>query len=203
MKKLILLLLLAGFGTGAFAQKEKLQKNQPLTWLGLDFAHLHFIGSAAQWKDAGEINNEKLSGTYFQAWNDLVQQEPDKYDLKKATGFQEITMAPDVAGIFRGNRSTNFFTDDPTAFQHLSEADIQGIIKKYNFGGRTGTGLVFIVEGMDKGREAASIWVAFVDMGSKSLLAAKNYVSKAGGFGFRNYWAGAVYKTLKAMKGDF
>lgn len=204
MRKSLLLLLLSALGLAAFGQKSKLDKTRPLTWLGIDYSQLRFIGTATQYKDAGEISNEKLSGTYFKAWNDLVLNEPDKYDLKKATGFKQVEMAPGVTEAVNDNsRNTDFFTEDPGQFQHLSEADIQNLVRQYDYGSRSGTGLAFIVAGMDKGREAASIWVAFVDMDSKNLLAAKNYVSKAGGFGFRNYWAGAIHKTLKEMKGDF
>lgn len=204
MKKYLLFAMLLLAAAGAFAQKTKMDKSQSLTWLGVDYSQLRFIGTAAQWKDAGDISNEKLSGTYFKAWNDLVVNEPDKYNIKKATGFSEVVLAPEVAeAVNNKNRKANYFTEDGNLFQRLTEADIQKQVKQYNYGSRSGTGLVFIVEGMDKGREAASVWVAFVDMKTKQLLAAKQYNSKAGGFGFRNYWAAVIKSTLKNMKGDF
>lgn len=204
MKNFLLLLLLAFSGTPVMAQQGKLDKKQTLTWLGIDFSQLKFIGNAAQWKDAGAIDDEKLSGTYFQSWNNLVTDEPDKFDLKKATGFSAVEMAPEVAtAVNQKSRKKKFLTEDGSSFEHLTEASIQKQVSQYSFGKRSGTGLVFIVAAMDKGREAANIWVVYVDMKTKKVLAAKNYTSKAGGFGFRNYWAGAIKNTLKSMKKDF
>jgi hypothetical protein len=59
------------------------------------------------------------------------------------------------------------------------------------------------VEGMDKGREQASMWVAFIDMDNHALLATKHYITRASGMGFRNYWAGTFHRLFKDMRGDF
>lgn len=202
-KSMLLLALLAATLTG-FAQSARLDKNQTLTWLGLDFTHLKFIGNAAQWKDAGDISNTELRSKYFPGWNDLVVNERERYDLAKATNFAEVVYKADVANSANSAASkVNYFTDDAGDFQKLDEVAVRKMVGQYNFKGATGTGLLFIVEGMDKGREVASIWVTFVDMGRKQVLATRRYLGKSGGFGFRNYWAKSILNVLKDMKGEF
>lgn len=205
MKKSLLLLALMVFSLAGFAQKgQRMDKDQNLTWLGLDFTHLKFIGTAAQWKDAGDISNAELRNKYFPGWNDLVANERDRYDIAKASGFADVTYKPEVANSANSTGSkTNYFTDDAGDFQMMTEMDVRKVVGQYNYKGATGTGLIFIVEGMDKGRDAASMWVTFVDIGNKQVLATRRYVGKSGGIGFRNYWAKAILNVLKDMKGDF
>lgn len=204
MKKLSFFFMAVMIAATAFAQSGKLNKSQTLTWLGIDYSQLRFIGDASQYGSAGEISNDNLRNKYFQAWNDLVIQEPNKYDVGKATGFGHIETATDVAEAINGkNTSANYFSDNSNDFGRLTANDISGMVKKYDYKGNKGTGLIFVVDGMDKIRKAASVWVVFVDMDNKSVLSTKHYVSSAGGFGFRNYWASAISKTMKDMKGDF
>jgi hypothetical protein len=95
------------------------------------------------------------------------------------------------------------FSENIGDFQLLTEADVQSMIKKYNFKGKTGIGFLLIAEGMSKGREEASYWVTFVDMKSKTVLLTKRILGKAGGIGFRNYWVNTVKNVMKSIKKDF
>ena len=64
--------------------------------------------------------------------------------------------------------------------------------------------MLFVIDGMSKSKEEASGWVTFVDMKSKKVLLTEYKTGKAGGFGFRNYWAKSFQNILKAaekMKG--
>jgi hypothetical protein len=47
------------------------------------------------------------------------------------------------------------------------------------------------------------MWVTFVDMKSKTVLLTKHMEGKAGGFGFRNYWAKSFLNVLKSIKEDW
>lgn len=98
--------------------------------------------------------------------------------------------------------SKAIFSDDPSDYKRLDEQKIDGVIRGYDFMGKSGVGLLFIIEGMSKGKEEACAWVTLVDMKSKKVLQTQRVCGKAGGFGFRNYWAKAFFNILKDMRSE-
>ena len=62
MKKLTLLIaaIVFAFNVNAQTKEDITNGNTELTWLGLDFSQVHFIGAATQWKDAGEISDDEM-----------------------------------------------------------------------------------------------------------------------------------------------
>ena len=76
------------------------------------------------------------------------------------------------------------------------EADVDRFWK----GGGVGIGLVFIVETFSKPNEEGSIYVTFVNMGSKETLFSERLAAEPKGFGMRNFWAGCVYGVLTKMQ---
>jgi hypothetical protein len=177
--------------------------NTSITWLGLDFTQVKFIGSASQWKDAGEITNSELRDKYFPAWNDLFVNEKERYKVADAVNRTEVDYAIDITEKANNAIKNGFFEDDGNLYQTLTEEKVAGLVKKYDFKGRKGIGLMFFVEGMSKGKEEASMWVTFVDMGSKKVMLTKRIEGKAGGFGFRNYWAKSFNNGLKEIKSNW
>ncbi len=206
MKRLILSIIAVTFCAFTWAQSKEdvFNSGTEVTWLGLDFTQLKFIGDAAQWKDAGEITNNGMRDKYFPGWNDLFVKEQKKYDVAKAIDRGEVKYALSVTEKANNSlKKPDFFTDDANAYSHLSEQKIEGLVKKYDFQGNKGIGLLFFVESMSKGKEEAAMWVTFVDMNKKSVLFTKRLTEKSGGFGFRNYWAKTFYNALKEMGDDF
>lgn len=70
MKRMLLSLLILVFSVPVFAQASKqdiLNPDVTITWLGVDFSQLKFIGLAAQWKEAGEISDSELKDKYFRS----------------------------------------------------------------------------------------------------------------------------------------
>jgi len=69
MKKLLFFVCCLLLATTSFAQKKPdlFDANQTVTWLGLDFSQMKFIGEATQWKDAGEITNSQLRDKFVPA----------------------------------------------------------------------------------------------------------------------------------------
>ena len=80
---------------------------------------------------------------------------------------------------------------------------IASMVKQYDYKGKKGLGMMFVVEGMHKEAKKASMWVVFVNMDTKTLLLAKQVEGAAGGFGFRNYWAKSFYNGLKEVENNF
>ena len=206
MKKLYILTLMFVAGITVFAQDKSdiFKSSTSVTWLGLDFSQVKFIGTATQWKDAGDVTNTDMKNKYFPSWNDLFVTEKTKYNVADAVHRMEVQYATDVTDRMNEKITDgDFFTDDNMSYQLLTEDKISSLVKKYNFDRKKGIGLVFFVEGMSKNREQASMWATFVDMGSKKVLLTHRITGKAGGFGFRNYWAKAFFNGLKQLKSDY
>ena len=168
-----------------------------ITWLGMDFTQAKFIGSATQFKDAGEITNAEFRDKYIPGWNQLFINEQKKYDVAKVVHRTDIKYAMDVTEKTNNGIKGDFFSNDPNEYERLDAEKVAGLVKKYNFQGKTGIGLIFFIEGMSKGKDQASAWVAYVDMKGKKVLLSKHITGKSGGFGFKNYWAKAFYNILK------
>lgn len=191
------LLLLATFAAPAQKEADIIRSDKPITWLGIDFTQARFIGSANQFKDAGEVTDDQVRDKYIPAWNELFINEQKKYDVAKYVHRESVGYALDVTTKANNKVGSSFFSQDPGDYSRLKESDITAAVKKYDFMGKKGIGLVFFVEGMSKGKEEASAWITFVDMGAKSVLKTYRVTGKAGGFGFRNYWAKAFLNILK------
>lgn len=102
------------------------------------------------------------------------------------------------------NRSARtYITDNKSEYQLLTADSVSRFIAGYNFGRNKGIGLIFFVEGMDKPKREASVWVTLVDMSTKKVLMTERMTGKAGGAGFRNFWAGAFSNILRSMEKDF
>ena len=171
-----------------------------ITWLGIDFTQAKFIGSATQFKDAGEISSSEFRDKFIPGWNQLFINEQKKYDVAKAVKRAEVKYAMDVTEKANNSIKGNFFTDDVNEYKKLDEAKIANLVKNYDFQGKSGIGLIFFIDGMSKKKEEASGWITFVDMNSKKVLLTEYKTGSAGGFGFRNYWAKSFYNMLKATE---
>lgn len=205
MRKVLLFLLVVVLQSTVIAQTQSdiFDSKTDLTWLGLDFTQVHFIGSAAQWQDAGAITSTDLRDKYFVAWNEIFVDEKAKYDVSKATERPIIKYAIDVTASANSKSDKDYFVDDPGSFRHLTKDGIATLVKKYDYKGKKGLGMMFVVEGMHKEAKKALMWVVFINMDSKKMLLAKHIEGKAGGFGFRNYWAKSFYNVLKEVEEDF
>lgn len=197
---MLLTALIIGVVAQAQLTKADIFGSKEITWLGLDFTQVYFIGEAAQWQDVGEITNDQLRDKYFVAWNDLFINEQQKYDVAGAVGRSEVSYAINITEKTNNKITRDFFTSDGNNYQLLDEQKVQKLVSKYNFQGKTGIGMMFFVEGMSKGKAEASMWVTFVDMKAKKVLLTERLEEKATGFGFRNYWAKPFYLALKDMK---
>lgn len=213
MKKIILSLCSLVIATGLFAQTKSdiFDASNPVTFIGLDFTHTKFIGNASNYQDAGEVTNNSMKEKYIPAWNHMFASASEQKNFKIADAINrsEVDYAIEAADKVNGAITRkDFFSDKMADFPSFSSAQIAGIVKKYDLSGKSGIGLIFIVEGMRKGEEKgdpsyATVWVTFVDMKSKSVLLTQKIQGKAGGFGFRNFWAGAWKSVIKEMKSEW
>ena len=93
-------------------------------------------------------------------------------------------------------------TDNVSDLGTLKPEDISKHVKSYDLSGKTGVGLVFIMDGMSKSNKEAAMYVTLINMANKKVLLTERLTGKAQGFGFRNYWAYTVYKVLHTIDTD-
>lgn len=205
MKKLIVLIwmTLLHMSVSAQSKSDIFNSNAELTWLGLDFSQVHFIGAATQWQDVGDITNADLRDKYFIAWNEIFVDEKAKYDVAGATGRVIVKYATDVTASANAKTEKDYFVEDPGSFRHLDKDKVADVVRNYDYKGKKGIGMMFVVEGMHKEAKKASMWVVFVDMSSKTMLMAQQVEGAANGFGFRNFWAKAFLNGLKEVDDNF
>jgi hypothetical protein len=198
----------------AQSKADVFDKNVPITLLGVDYSLTTFIGTPAEYAegfspwgvvkktDQGVITKDQFRDSYTEQWNQLFIDEEKKYNVAKATGRSSESITYAIATCVNANKKLTkkeFFSNDPKDFHTKTEADVINAVKNYDFGNTKGLGMMFFVEGMDRGTAEEGIWVTFVDIKSKTVLLTKYVSSKGQGANFRNFWAKPLYVALKEM----
>jgi hypothetical protein len=186
------------FSTGiVYAQtptpKDVFTTDIPITYLGIDFSNSKLMGDSL-------ITLNDLT-TKFEAINNVPISEVKKYDIGAA--LKKTHMSNDLSVVKEHNDKTDptkFLSKNEADFTKFKEADISKIVSGYNFKGKTGVGLVFIMEGLSKTKERASMYVTFVDMKTNKVIYTERMEGKAGGIGYRNYWVRPVYEVINEIK---
>lgn len=187
-----------------FTTQDVFDSKIPITWLGVDFTEVKFIGPATGWGEVSTKSSTEMRDKYFPEWNSLIYREQKSFKIEDAVSRPSLEWNQEVAG--KANSKINkkeIFSESTGDYQLLKESDIKNIVKGYDLKGKTGIGFVLIAEGMNKIMEEGSYWVTFIDMSSKKVLFTRRVTGKAGGFGFRNYWAGSMKQVFKTMKKEF
>ena len=193
---LALLLFLSGITQSAFGQKAKDIFNSsetPITYLGIDFTRVKLIGDAGA--DAVEIRNK-----WFASINDVVVNEPKKYNLQKA--LEKSSISSDLSFVMEKNSKADvakLLSSNSSDDSRFTKETIEEIVKGYNFAGKKGVGMMFIMETMNKSASNGSMYVTFIDMANRKVLHTERMTGKAGGFGFRNYWVKPVYEVIEKI----
>lgn len=192
---LFLLVFFASLNASAQNKSDVFNKEVEITWLGLDFSHAKLLGDREKYGSESDVKH------LMNAWNELIINEPDKYNVAKAVGRSKVEKATDVTTDRNGEVDVQaMFTNDQKDYLHIQASDIDGIVSSFDFKGKTGIGLVFIVETFSKPNEEGSIYVTFVNMGSKETLFSERLTAVPKGFGMRNFWAGCVFGVLTKMQ---
>ena len=195
MKRILFIIILCLSIQSLSAQSSfsEIKNNHSWAWLGLDFSHVKLFNQ--------ESFNEptKIIDHYFIAWNQLIFDEGDKYNVKDAFKLKQIYTDDSYFDLINSTVKLNeVFVDRSYS---LSKSDINNIVEDYNFSNiKQKVVLVFIVERLDKPKEQAVFWVTLINSRTKEIILTERMIGKPGGFGFRNYWAGAVNDIIKQIK---
>ncbi len=180
----------------AYAQTAKELFNStetPVTYLGIDFTQARLIN------DAGASATD-LKEKHFPGINQVVVNEPKKYDLAKAFRkpiTNDISVTEKVNATIDADKIKSSSSSDES---RLDAAAIQNVVNQYDLGGKKGVGLVFIMEGLNKPGAKGSMYVTFIDMATRKVIFTERMTGKAGGFGYKNYWAKSVFEVLEDIQ---
>jgi len=195
MKRILFIIIVSLSIQSLSAQSSfsEIKKNHSWVWLGLDFSNTKLLGRE------GFNDPKKIIDHYFIAWNQLIFDEGEKYDVKKAFKLKQLYTDDSYFDAINSTVKLNeLFVDRSYS---LSESDINNIVEEYNFSNIKQTiALVFIVERLDKPKEQAVFWVTLINSRTKEIILTERMIGKPGGFGFRNYWAGSIYDIIKQIK---
>ena len=165
----------------------------PITYLGVDFSQARLTGDA-------EAIADDFKEKHFPGINQVVINEPKKYDIAKA--LKRSTVTNDIAVTESANSKieADKIKSASAEENRLDAAAIANIVNSYELSGKSGVGLVFIVENLNKTSAKGSMYVTFIDMATKKVLFTERMTGKAGGFGNKNYWAKTVYEVIEQIE---
>lgn len=187
-------MLLLAFNVCAQTFPTDTYKSENVTWYGIDYTKIQMVG------DDGFSDTENIVRIYFDAWNNFVLSEPKKYDVRKNLFKQDVIIDLDLV------KEHNALVD-PKALvvskvNSISQDDVNALLDSYDFKNNTGIGVLLVAEYYNKNNVTASYLYIVFDVQSKSILFSRRYYSNPRGFGFRNYWAYTIYKTLQSIGED-
>lgn len=195
--KILLSLIVLLFWVAGYAQKAEdlfVSGNTKVSWLGIDFSHVKLIGQFAQFGSAGEKNPTQIKSVYFPAWNNLIPNEREKYDiagmLRKDHVFYDLDM---IAAI-----NANAPTEELETYNapRYSREDIEKFISGYDTSGKEGIGVLFVAEALNKASTEAWFHFVAINMTTKEILIHDRIKGTPSGIGIRNYWAGAIHDVI-------
>jgi hypothetical protein len=196
MKKWILLFLLI-VPSALFGQKtmtDFLDENCDVVWFGLDFSKARMIG------EEGFNDPVAIKEDYFEKWNHLMITEGDKYDWGKTLLVSDLKYDYGVVDLLNDAVKVKSLVINKS--YSISEDDIAAAARAYKIDDyKQGIGITVVVESFDRIKEQAFGYITFFDISSRKVLYKHRLIGDAGGIGFRNYWAGAIYKWTKYTKG--
>jgi len=173
-------------------------KDIKVTWLGIDYSHVKLMGSFAQFDTAGEKDYDEIKTKYFPAWNKLVLNEPQKYDVKGM--ISRSTISYDIEMINEINEKTNSDKLRGTEHPNYSLEDIKSFVSNYNIKNKEGLGFLFIAEVLDKIEKKGYYRFVVINMKTKEVFVNELVKGAVGGIGIRNYWARSIYESIKEVK---
>ncbi|GHT62954.1 hypothetical protein AGMMS50239_17780 [Bacteroidia bacterium] len=188
MRKVILFFFIC-LSAKAFSQD--ISSVDKINFYGVDFSAASFYGLEESWKT---IKNGLCD------INALLKREQKKYDIEKY--FKKSLGSYCLESADADNEAMNveaMITNSKDQLK-ISPEQIEIIVNNLSCSEGNGTGLVFIAESLDKPNTKASYYIVFFKEDTKEIIYSKNVVEKAGGFGFRNYWASTIYKIMKDWK---
>jgi hypothetical protein len=170
-------------------------KDVPITWLGIDFTGAKFLGDRERFGSSSDVK------FLIKSWNDMVEREHEKYNAARATHKLKAELHIEVTRNHNEDLDiSDMLSTNPSDYVHLKDEDVVAIVNSYDFSGLSGIGLMFVVESFNKYEPQASIWVTFINLGTKEVLLTDRILAPPGGASLRNYWGGSIHVVMEKME---
>jgi hypothetical protein len=195
----IVLMVCAIFTNAIVSDAQEMQdifdKESKITWLGLDFSNARFIGDRERFGSTSDALH------LIESWNDLMIKEKEKFNIARAIAKTQVEDALAVTREHNANVDVaGMFSNERRDHMRLRRDDVIAIIADYDFRGMNGTGIMFNVESFSKLDGEAAVWITFLNMDTKEVYFTERMTGKPGGFGMRNFWAGAIKDILVSIE---
>jgi hypothetical protein len=165
----------------------------PVTWYGIDFSEARYFG------DPGTVDSREMI-SLFSAINLLMVSEPEKYQIGKF--FSKKQVLPSLSMIDAHNKRIDperIMSLDFSEYNRMDVEFIKKMVSRLDFGKDKGLGLMFIMEGMNKTKKEAAMWVTYVNVEKNEVIFTARLTGDPGGFGFRNYWASSILEVMERV----
>jgi len=200
MKKYILIFLISIISINLLSSQD-LNKilfdvQYEIDFVGLDFSKAKFIGGETEYSETYRLKNE-----FIPNWNNLFYTQPEKYDLEKFMHKENVNNNADYIQEINSNINVEeMYSFRP--YKRFTSDQLQEIVNKYNFNYENEVGLSLIVHSFDKPSNIAVINVVWVNTKTLEVIKAISLKKQPKGFGFRNYWAGSIFYTIKDLEDE-
>ncbi len=169
-----------------------------VTWYGIDYSHSKIVGSIASFGGATPVSPADLRDNYYQAWNYLILEEPEKFNI--ATMIRRKNVEMDISMVKKLNASAKMDSIEVPVTPYYTIQEIQDFVSAYPITDKAGIGLIFITESMNKLKAEAYYHVVFFNMATKEVLLHERVRGEAMGMRIRNYWAGSYYSVMQYVR---
>jgi hypothetical protein len=154
-------------GCSTTPEREKVLSERTVIWMGIDYSLAKF----SDIEESPESVFEKLP-----AINNVVVNEAAKYNVKKYFRKSEVTY--DLTIVNSNNSKIDAAKLVTAGIYTITPDDVKKLINSYNIKDKTGMGLVFVAENMNKSKKPEVIMSAFLILLLRILLILKEFREK-------------------------
>lgn len=172
--------------------------NYTITWYGIDYSHSKIVGSLKAFGGKTPVSAIDLRDNYYTAWNYLILDEPEKYDIAKMIHHKNVLK--DISLTKKLNAASKMDSIEVGITPYYQPQEIQNFISAYPIESKAGIGLVFIAESMNTSKGEAFYHVVFFNTATKEILLQERIRGMASGMRIRNYWAGSYYEVMEYIQ---
>lgn len=200
MLKTIVTVLFVGTLFSSIAQTKEdvvFGTDYPEFFLGIDFSNAVFPGSFRQFNAAYPEEMENIKTKYFDAWNNILINERNKYNVPRALRRRSLEFRFDP---IRAINATTDVEKMKGEKKKRTTKEVQKLIKKYDLQGKEGIGYLFFVDYLDADNNRAGIHFLAINLKNNKIIIDQFMESMPGGAGIRNYWAKSFYTFIRTIE---
>jgi hypothetical protein len=166
--------------------------DKSITFFGIDFTRVKCMGNMFK-------NPEDIKSVQFAQWNRILYEEK-KYDLKPA--FRSRNVILEFSYLEKLNNTVDASKIINYSPSFLTVNDIVEMVENYEYGDKSGIGVVFIADLYDETKSKAFVHVVVFDLATKKVMIWEFMKGKPGGAGMRNYWSNAIANIIDRIKSE-